>query len=217
MSKAIKIWLIVAASLVLAGCITFVGAIIAMKWDFKNFSTVKYETNSYNINEEYKNISVNTSTAHVTILPSENNESAVVCHEKASLKHSVEVKDGTLVIEEVNTRKWYEFIEIGISSTKITVYVPAGEYGSLSVGTSTGAICIQDISSASLELSVSTGSINVTDAICSEDVKITVSTGTATLKGVRCKNLTSSGDTGDLKLYDTIASEKITKDLFYIE
>ena len=51
MGKSVKIWLIIAASLVLIGCIAFGGVMAMLKWDFAKLSTAKYETNDYEINE----------------------------------------------------------------------------------------------------------------------------------------------------------------------
>ena len=56
MNRTAKIWLIVAASLVLVGCIIFVGVMAVLKWDFGKLSTNKYETNTYEINEAFKQI-----------------------------------------------------------------------------------------------------------------------------------------------------------------
>ena len=48
MSKITKIWLIIAASFVLIGCIIFGGVMTMLKWDFTKLSTDKYETNDCN-------------------------------------------------------------------------------------------------------------------------------------------------------------------------
>ena len=51
MGKSAKIWLIIAASLIVAGAIIFTGEMLVLKWDFTKLSTVKYETNTYEIND----------------------------------------------------------------------------------------------------------------------------------------------------------------------
>ena len=190
MRKVTKIWLIIATSLVLVGCIIFAGVMTLYKWDFRKLSTVRYETNNYEINEDYKNISVVTRTADVVLIPCESLKSSVVCYEQENLKHSVEVKDGTLVISVVDTRKWYEHIGISFGTSKITVYIPRGEYGTLSVKTSTGNIYAENVTADALGLCVSTGDISVSN--------------------VDCKNVTSSGNTGDISLKNVIATEKIS-------
>ncbi len=212
MSKRTKIWLITAASLVLVGCIIFGGVMTVLKWDFTKLSTVRYETNDYKINEEFKNISIVTKTADVVFEPSENEEASVVCHEQMNLKHSVRVQDGTLLVEIVDMRKWYEHIGINFGASKITVYLPQDQYGALSVKSSTGKIYAENLNTEKLDLSVTTGGIEVSNVTCKSDININVSTGKTKLNDIRCKNLTSSGDTGDISLNNVIAIEK-----FYIE
>ena len=46
MGKRMKIWLIIAAALILIGCILFAGVMTVMKWDFTKLSTVKYVTSA---------------------------------------------------------------------------------------------------------------------------------------------------------------------------
>ncbi len=210
MRKVTKIWLIIATSLVLVGCIIFVGVMTMYKWDFRKLSTVRYETNNYEINEDYKNISIVTRTADVVLIPCESLKTSVVCYEQENLKHSVEVKEGTLVISVVDTRKWYEHIGINFCTSKITVYIPRGEYGTLSVKSSTGNICVENMTADALGLYVSTGDISVSNVDCKDDVNISVSTGKTNLTNVVCKNVTSSGDTGDISLKNVIATEKFS-------
>lgn len=201
---------IIAFSLVLIGCIVFGGVMSMLGWDFTKLSTVKYETNNYEINEDFKAISVNTDTADIVFMPSEASKTSVVCHEQKKVKHSVAVKDGTLVIKVNDTRKWYEHIGISFGTPKITVCVPSGEYGVISIKTSTGSIGLQSIFADTVNLSVSTGRISVSDVTCKGDVNINVSTGKTTLTDITCKNLISSGSTGDVSLNNVIAAEKFS-------
>ena len=205
-----KIWLIIAASLVLIGCIIFGGVMSMLKWDFTKLSTIEYETNNYEINQDYKNISIVTKTADIVIVPSGNQKTSVVCHEHKNSKHSVTVNDGTLLIEVVDTRKWYEYIGINFGTPKITVYIPQGEYGTLSVKSSTGDIRVENISAGSLGISVSTGKVTVSDVSCEGDVTVGVSTGKAKLTDIECKNVISSGNTGNISLNNVIATEKFS-------
>ena len=209
MNRTAKIWLIVAASLVLVGCIIFVGVMAVLKWDFRKLSTNKYETNTYEINEAFKQISVDTDTADIVFVPTEGETASVVCYEQKNLKHTVTVKDGTLVIKTVDTRKWYEYIGINFGSPKITVYIPHGEYGALSVRTSTGDVNIpKGFSFKSIDVTLSTGDIKL-GATVTEDIKINLSTGKTEIKGVSCKNLISDGSTGDIILNSVTVTDKI--------
>ncbi len=229
MSKKTKTWLIIAAFLAVIGCIIFGGVMMQLKWDFTKLSTVKYVTNDYEITENYKNITIVTDTADVVFAPSETTTSSVVCYEQKNMAHTVTVRDDTLFIEVVDTRKWYEYIGITFGSPKVTVYMPQGEYGALCVksstgdvtsdafaweeiriNTSTGNIRVENASAETIELSVSTGKVTVADVACEGDVKINVSTGKTNITDVRCKTVISNGNTGDITLKNVIAAEKFS-------
>ena len=66
MSKAMKIWLIVAASLVALGLIIFGGMMSILKWNFLRLDTTKYETNTYLPDGEFSNILINERTADIS-------------------------------------------------------------------------------------------------------------------------------------------------------
>lgn len=210
MSRAAKIWLIAASSLVLIGGIIFGGIMTMLKWDFTKLSTVKYETNNYKIAGGFKNISIKANTADILFVASESQDCTIICYEQEKVKHTVAVEDNTLAIEVKDSRRWYEYIGINFDTPQITVYIPQGEYGALSVKSSTGDIRVENMAIEALKLSVTTGSITVSDITCQEDINISVSTGKAKLSDVVCKNVVSSGNTGDIFLQNVIASEKIS-------
>ncbi len=202
-----KVWLIIATLLLVVGCMIFGGVMMKLKWDFTKLSTDNYETSNYEINENYSNVFIVTDTADVVFLPSESLKTKVLCHEQSNMKHTVTVKDDTLVIELIDTRKWYEHIGINFGTTKITVYIPEAKYGTLSVKASTGDICAENLSAETLEFSVTTGDINVSNVTCDGDVKINVTTGKTKLINTRCKSVISDGSTGDILLNDVVATE----------
>lgn len=193
-----KVWLIIAASFVLVGGIIFGGVMSMHKWDFTKLSTVKYETNDYEITESFKSISIITNTADVVFVPSENSKTSVVCHEQKNMKHSVTVQNGKLVIEVVDTRKWYEYIGINFGTPKITVYIPQGEYGALFVKSSTGNVEIPtEFKFENIDILESTG--NVTNyASASENIIIKTSTGNIRVENVSAGTLDLSVSTGGI-------------------
>lgn len=208
MTKTTKIWLIIATTLLLTGCIIFGGVMTVYKWDFSKLSTNKYETNKYDITDNFKNISVNVKTADIVFVASEKAKAEVVCYEQDNANHEVSVDNDTLTIKLVDERKWYEYIGINFRTPKITVYLPQGEYGNLTVSASTGDIDIKNLSAENINLTVTTGEIEAKSITCNGDFKTTVSTGEVELKDVSCKNLSSNGNTGDITLKDVIAEEK---------
>lgn len=197
-----KVWLIIAASFVLAGGIIFGSVMTMLKWDFTKLSTVKYKTNNYEITENFNNISIITDTADVVFVSSENQKASVVCYEQKNINHSVTVQNGKLVIEVVDTRKWYEYIGINLGTPKITVYIPQDEYGALFVKSSTGNVEIpKEFKFENIDISESTG--NVTNyASASENIIIKTSTGNIRVENVSAGTLDLSVSTGRITAFN---------------
>lgn len=205
MEKKTKAWLIVAAALILIGVILFGGVMTVLGWDFTKLTTFSYGTNSYTINDEYKNMTIITKTANVEFVPSGDSSTSVICYEQEKAMHSVKVKDDTLVIELNDTRKWYEHIGISFTSPKITVYIPEKEFGDISVKATTGNICIENTEVRSLDLSVTTGNIRLSGIRCSGDMRADITTGDTYVRNTLCHHFSAHGTTGDVELYNVIA------------
>ena len=230
MKRATKLWLAIGAVLVLVGCILFAGVMSMLKWDFTRLSTVKYETNTYEIDRAFTGISVDTNTADVEFVLSLDGKCRVECHEEVKAKHLVSVEEGVLMVAWVDNRSWYDYIGINIGTPKVTAYLPQTEYallwvrgstgdvtmpkgfvfGDISVALRTGDICVEHISAGSVKLSVTTGKITATGVDCAGDLTVDVSTGKTYLTDISCKNLTSGGSTGSISLKNVIAAEVLS-------
>ena len=196
MSKTIKIWLIVAVVLMLIGCIMFAGVMARLNWNFASLSNDQHETNEYQLSEDFRSISIVADTADIVFVPSENTTSRVVCYEQANQKHSVTVKDDVLVIEVVDERKWYEYIGFNFGDSKLTVYLPEGEYGALSIESDTGDVEISnDFQFESVEISEHTGDVT-NYASASGEMKIKTTTGDIRVEDVSAGALALSVSTG---------------------
>jgi DUF4097 and DUF4098 domain-containing protein YvlB len=206
MKKRTIVWLLIATIMVIVGSSLFVGAMMKVNWDFRKLSTVQYETNRYEFSESVGDISIDTVTADIELVPSEGPTVSVVCLEESRAKHSVTVQDGTLIIEVDDERKWYDHIGIHFGNPKITVYLPAGEYGALSVKVTTGDTTIsKDFSFESMEIKATTGDVK-TSASVDGSLQIKATTG-----DIRAENLSAGAmeltvTTGDVTL-SSITSE----------
>lgn len=230
MKNRTVLWLITAVSFILIGGIIFVGAMTALGWDFEKMSTVKYETVNYKIEEEFKSVSVNTKNAKIEILPADSSTASVVCYEQKNVCHSVEVKDGTLLINAEDTRKWYEYINIVFHQPKITVYLPVGEYGALALNSKSGDVTLSkgfefesiDVSlttgdveccassSGAVQLKTTTGDIDVRN-IKAASLLLSVTTGKVNASGANVEGeLTVNVDTGDAQLSDITCKKLIS-------
>lgn len=222
MKKATKIWLIIAGSLFLAGCIVFTVAVSTLGWDFKKLSTVQYETNTYEIAEEFSEISVDTNTADVVLKLSDDGKCRVECYEEQNAKHSAEVLGNVLTIKVNDKRSVYDYVGFHFGSPKITVYLPKAEYNALLVTGSTGRVEVPKeltFESANISLSTSdvdfkasaggtvkikttTGNIRVENCFAGS-LDLSVSTGMVTVSGVTCDGgVTVDVTTGKADLTD---------------
>ncbi len=251
MSKNNKLWIIIAVSLIAVGLLIFAGAMIVLGFDFTKLSTMEYETNTYEVSEDFNKISIDADATEIEFVLSNNKQCKIVCFEKEKVKHSATVRDETLTIGTVDTCKWYDYIGFSFGESKMTVYLPKTQYASLlikgstgdieipkdfefdtvdvsaSTGAvkcyasaselmriklSTGAVCVENVSVGTLDLSVTTGGVTASSINCEGDIKVDVSIGKTKLTDISCKGAISSGSTGNIILKNVIAAEK-----FYIE
>lgn len=230
MSKATKIWLITAAALVTLGLILFAGVMANYAWDFTKLS-VTYVTNTYETNGEFDKISINVDTTEIEFVPTEDESCRIVCFEAEKVKHSATVQNGTLIIDTIDTRKWYDYICFSLGRPKMTVYLPQNEYASLFIETDTGDInipkdftfekieidgdtsdvgCFASVSDV-LEIELSTGDINV-DSITAGQVNLTTTTGEITVGNVTTKNgIDIETDTGKVRLTNVSCADFVAE------
>lgn len=198
MKTRTKVWLIIAASLVLTGCILFAGVMTALKWNFMELATVKYETNIYEISEAFDGISMNTDTADIIFALSDDGKCKVECREEENAKHSVAVKDGTLVVELIDDRSVYDYIGLNFGSPKITIYLPRAEYTSLLIQDDVGDIEIpKEFTFKHVDISLSTGDVDFY-ASASEMIKIKTGTGDICVENISAGSLELSAGTGEV-------------------
>ena len=203
-------WLITAVLLMIVGCILFVGVMFSMQWDFSKLSTVKYETNSYNIKDPVKNIHIITNTADVVLVPSEDGSVSVSCYEPVNQKHAISVDKGTLSVQWTDTREWYEHIGVNFATPKLIVYLPGGELGSLTIEGSTGDIEIpRGFSFADMHIAVSTGDV-ISHASTTGEMNIHASTGDVVISNVSAANLDLAVSTGQITVSDVTCAGDVS-------
>ena len=209
MSRAKTVWLIVAASLVVLGLATVFVACL-MGWNISNLGANKYQTNTYEVTQEFSNISIDTDTADITLKASDDGACRVICYEQERERYSVEVQNGTLTVNVINEKKWYDYIGINLDSPKITVYLPEAEYDVLTIEESTGDIEIsRELKLRNIDISVSTGNVGCY-ASATEAIKISTSTGDIYAENISASSLALSVSTGDITASDIICEGDIT-------
>ena len=209
MKTTTKSWLIAAVLLIIIGAVIFTVSLIAYNGDLSSFSTVKYQTNEHEISEEFTDISINTTTANIVFYPSDDSSCKVTCYERENEIHTVKVEDGTLKITYVDEREWYEHIGINIGSSRVTVYLPAYEFSSLTIREDTGNVTLtSDFGFETIDIKSSTGHIHCDEATA-ESIKIRTSTGKIELTSIECSSLDLKVSTGNI----TVSEAKCDGDI----
>lgn len=203
-----KKWLTAAAWLVGVGCLLFVLAMTLKGWDFTKLSTVYFETETHAVSEPFSNIRLETRTADIVIVPSEDDMCRVICHEPEDDKYTVSVRNDTLVISEADERKWYEHIGIVFETTDVRVELPMGEYGALTIDGTTGDIDIsEDFRFDCADISLTTGDIRLSGIGCRE-LNVQSTTGETVFENVIVDGtLAVEKSTGSVILTDADAGE----------
>lgn len=224
MRKAAKGWLAAAAVLAAAGLILFAAVMTVCRWDYSRLSTESYETNTHEIREGFSSIRLNTETADLLFVPSEDDTCRVVCYEPENRKHSVSVQGDTLLIEAAAGKGWPEKISFDFHSPAVTVALPQTAYASLLISGSTGNVEVPDgfrfeeaqiilstgdvlysaSGSGSVKIGTSTGGIRV-EGVSAGSLDLSVSTGSVTVSGVSCTgDLKANAVTGAVRVSDTV-------------
>lgn len=146
----------------------------------------------------------------IEFLPSENEKTIVECYELKKTTHSVSVVDDTLEIKlQDRAKNW--FIGINFDAPKMTVYLPKGEYATLSVNVTTSDIKIPDVFKfENIEAKLTTGDVKCS-AAAGESIKIKATTGDIDLKNVTASKIDVSTTTGDITLDSCDAQELYLK------
>ena len=205
--KKTWIWIIIAASLMIAGALIFGGTMFATNFEFSE----KFETHEQEISGDVKSVLINTDETGIKILPSEDGKCRVVCVEKKLCHHSVSVTDGELSIKLEDNRKWYDYISFfNFKSPSITVYLPADCIAELKIDAKTADVYIEkDFTFESVDISLSTGDI-FCNASSKSIVKIETTTGDISLARMSAETIDLKASTGDIYLYETEASGDIS-------
>ncbi|MBQ5758319.1 MAG: DUF4097 family beta strand repeat protein, partial [Clostridia bacterium] len=187
------------------------------KWDFTSIGNVKPVESEFEITEPFRNISIRTDTEKLLICKSADGKFRVKFMEPEYIEPSVSVQNGTLMVSRTDNRSWTDRIGIsfGIDSY-ITVELPYGSYGTLSIAEDTGTVIVNpnftfdriDIAATTgdvfcyassdgpVQIAAHSGEIKATD-ISAESFVVSVTTGGIFLDGVTChEDLTVTVDTG---------------------
>ncbi len=206
--KKTGIWLIIAAFLVLIGGMIFTVAMMGVNWDFSSLRG-SYETRTVQIEEAFRDISVMTNTADISVLPSEDGTCKAVFQDSKKEWHSVSVEEGTLFVKANISNDPKDVISylVGSRTPKISLYLPEKEYNMLFIEEHTGDIAIsEDFSFEKIDIQVTTGDVSC-NASSRGPVSIVTSTGDISVERTSAKEYSLAVSTGKIRM-DSVAAEE---------
>ena len=210
MKKSTKILIITATVLLIAGGAIFAGVMTALGWNFTKLNTVKYETKTFEISEDFNSIEIDLNTDKIEFEFSEDGKCAVVCYMPENQSRSVAVEDGALIIRTNSRDEWYTFIgNLDFSSPKTTVYLPKDSYDALKIKNDTGDIELPaGFTFGSLDIEAKTADVTCRCALTGA-VKISLSTGDVNLNCGTASEINVNTSTGNINIRDTKCEGKI--------
>lgn len=142
---------------------------------------------------------------HITIFGGKSPEISVYLPQAEYAALSIKISTG-----DVEIAKNFTFDSINHSGSTGEFDCYASVKNSLTVKVSTGDVQLKNLSAGAVDITTTTGDIEVISVHATNDFKTSVSTGDIEITDVTCKNFTSHGDTGDLEMKDVVATEKMT-------
>ena len=221
MSKTIKIVLVIAIALIIAGALLAFVAFASSGFSAGNLGAGKFETKTYTPEGALSSVGITVRTSDVDFYLAEDGVLRVECYETEEQPHTVTLADGKLTISATDLRKWYEKISVFSKSPKVKIWLPAGEYEALTLETDTGDVVFHGTYSFlkldvetdtgdvelggtfadSVRIKTDTGDVTVTP-LTAGNVGIKTHTGKVILTDANCADLSVETDTGKVKLTD---------------
>jgi lia operon protein LiaG len=182
------------------------------------------------LQDHFDHIAIDTADCDVKFAMFSGRDDCVVeVHSYENVEHTAVVEDGTLKIKMINKRNWTEHINIGwTESMEMTVYLPAAEYESLQVSTTTGDMTLAqeplfrevmlrsdtgDISCVAvggevLDCMTSTGDISVQNS-APNVLKLQSNTGEVDAENVNVQMFICQTETGDVELEQVLTEDSL--------
>lgn len=188
--------IILAISLILVGGGLFVVGFSGVDWVEKTVSVVK------EISGDFDNIFIDVTNADVSFEVAGDGKSGISYESPEGIEFSAKVENGNLLIEENDTRRWYEHISIYSRPTKITVFLPADEYGDLTADVTTGDVRVANgLKFGNVDISITTGDVKIS-ATVGDFIKVDSTTGDVEISNATAKNIDISTGSGGVVLSD---------------
>lgn len=138
---------------------------------------------SVTVSEPFEGVSIDTALADIEIAPSEDGSVRIELREAKKLAFTCEVSEGLLKIVQRDMRKGVSRLALIVHDPQATLYLPAGEYASLTVNANKGCVTVKSGLSF-LRAEIKTVSASVDCEAEAEIIEISSEFGDVSLKGM---------------------------------
>lgn len=230
MSVAKKVWLITAAACVFLGLLIVFVNFMRIDFNFKELNRGTIEMRSEKISESFDRIRITGVDADVRILPAEDGDCRIDYSEGNGMECRISVSGGTLEVNRVDARKWYERFGVFFwEDSFITVYLPDKEYSELFAKTVSGDLelasglafgsaelistsgeieCFAGVRNA-LSVKTVSGDMEVQN-VSSASLDANTTSGEIHVQNIRAASFSLSSVSGDLSILNTVISGRIS-------
>ena len=169
-----------------------------------------YEAQTIDISDDFADIFIETDTADVQFLISEDDECHVVAYTQKNINYDAKVEDGVLNISIHDDREWYEYIQVGVESSSLTVFLPKNEYSDFTLKGSTCNVLLSDnFKFEDIDIMVSTGDIEAS-ASATGNVSLTSSTGDIDLSDMSAASISLTVSSGYIEVENVVSAGDFT-------
>ncbi len=216
----------IVASALAVSAITLLGTGLAASADWRGSTSLV--TKNYPVSGSFSSVSVTDYYADVQLRASRDGSVSVTTRDTQDVTHTVQVVNGTLTISRPEPNLGQRIFHDDDDDSTVIVYLPAGDYGSLTVNTTSGDVeSSGQLNFASANLTSTAGDIDITGSVtqslvCTTTtgdvevnspaagaVQISTNSGDAELTGVSAQSLSIQTTTGDADLERTVAAGAI--------
>lgn len=212
MKKSKKILIITAIAMLIIGSLIAFFAMLSFNFDFSKINTENSITETYNVDESFKNINIEDTECDINLIPTDNEKCIVICNESDKIRHSVTVENGTLKIKRTDSRQWYEHIHIFAfywDETEINLYLPKNEYDKLYIKSVSGNVeTPENFTFDTAEINTTSGEVEFLSKAYS-DIKIQTVSGEVYLGETTAKNINVQSTSGDITISSATVKNEI--------
>ena len=202
MGRFTKIALISAAVLLIAGIIVAGGALASVSFDFTAVNTENFTERYFEINEQITAFDIDAENFDVWLTESPDGKCYVTAPVSEYTTTQVDVKNGTLVIKRIDTRKWYEYISIVTINPelKILICVPSTEFKSLDLSTTSGDVDIPvEFMFETVDISTTSGDIN-SKAVVNTEAEFSSTSGSINIQNLNANKASVGSTSGNINI-----------------